>query len=397
MSNSGVRRRTAVRAELRGRALRAARRRARAGEGPVRAALRGTTAGHSWIATSRCARWPREMKRLDVADNGLCFGRLDTVSGERSYIGRIGLLDEDERVRTAAARLAGTGGARVLRRHRRQPGEHASAPPVPHPRASRGRFHRRGARPPRRRRAQGDAALLAAVNAPRGDGHARHRGDDPGRAGRDHPARPPRGAGDRGRPGHREDRGGAAPRRLPALHPAGADGTPRRARGRAQPGVPEPHRPRAAVAGRVRRGVHDHRRPRARSARHRRGHPGGRAAQGLAEDPGRARGGGRRSAAAAGGSAADRTGGRHGADRRRDRGVGQGGGTRERAAAQRGPRGVHRDRHVRAHRTGDRPDRPGLADPGGPRRVGAAAGRTCSRSSRTTTRSPPRSTSSGRS
>ena len=40
------------------------------------------------------------------------------------------------------------------------------------------------------------------------------------------------------------------------------------------------------------------------------------------------------------------------------------GGARERAAAQRGPRGVHRDRHLRAHRTGDRPDRPGLADPG---------------------------------
>lgn len=37
----------------------------------------------------------REAKRLSVADNGLCFGRLDTVSGERSYIGRIGLFDEE--------------------------------------------------------------------------------------------------------------------------------------------------------------------------------------------------------------------------------------------------------------------------------------------------------------
>ena len=73
-------------------------------------------------------------------------------------------------------------------------------------------------------------------------------------------------------------------------------------------------------------------------------------------------------------SAADRTGGRHGADRRRDRGVGHRGGARERAAAQRGPRGVQRDRHVGAHRTGDSPDRPGLADPGRPRRMGAAAG-----------------------
>ena len=37
----------------------------------------------------------KEVKRLDVADNGLCFGRLDTLSGERSYIGRIGLFDEE--------------------------------------------------------------------------------------------------------------------------------------------------------------------------------------------------------------------------------------------------------------------------------------------------------------
>ena len=35
------------------------------------------------------------MKRLDVADDGLCFGRLDTLSGEHSYIGRIGLFDEE--------------------------------------------------------------------------------------------------------------------------------------------------------------------------------------------------------------------------------------------------------------------------------------------------------------
>jgi DNA helicase IV len=37
----------------------------------------------------------REVKRLDVADNGLCFGRLDTLSGEHYYIGRIGLFDEE--------------------------------------------------------------------------------------------------------------------------------------------------------------------------------------------------------------------------------------------------------------------------------------------------------------
>ncbi|QZA10596.1 helicase [Mycolicibacterium holsaticum DSM 44478 = JCM 12374] len=35
-----------------------------------------------------------QMDRLNVADHGLCFGRLDSLAGERSYIGRIGLLDE---------------------------------------------------------------------------------------------------------------------------------------------------------------------------------------------------------------------------------------------------------------------------------------------------------------
>ena len=37
----------------------------------------------------------RRIGLLSVADNGLCFGRLDERSGERVYIGRIGLFDED--------------------------------------------------------------------------------------------------------------------------------------------------------------------------------------------------------------------------------------------------------------------------------------------------------------
>ncbi len=36
----------------------------------------------------------RETVRLNVADNGLCFGRLDGLPGEHRYIGRIGLTDE---------------------------------------------------------------------------------------------------------------------------------------------------------------------------------------------------------------------------------------------------------------------------------------------------------------
>ncbi|GAB3144205.1 RNA polymerase recycling motor ATPase HelR [Amycolatopsis stemonae] len=111
----------------------------------------------------------RQVKRLDVVDNGLCFGRLDAVSGERSYIGRIGLFDTDDEYRPVlldwrapAARpfYTATGANPEDMRRRRQ-------------------FHTRGrsvlgftdedlGRPGGD--AQGDAALLAAVNAPRGEG-----------------------------------------------------------------------------------------------------------------------------------------------------------------------------------------------------------------------------------
>ncbi|GAB2633690.1 RNA polymerase recycling motor ATPase HelR [Prescottella soli] len=114
----------------------------------------------------------REMQRLDVADHGLCFGRLDAVSGDRSYIGRIGILDEehdfeplllDWRAPAARAFYVATAASPEGMRRRRQ-------------------FHSRGrhvveftdevlGRPdgtdPDSR---GDSALLAAVNAPRGDG-----------------------------------------------------------------------------------------------------------------------------------------------------------------------------------------------------------------------------------
>ncbi|HEU5471048.1 MAG TPA: RNA polymerase recycling motor ATPase HelR [Actinophytocola sp.] len=111
----------------------------------------------------------REMKRLAVADNGLCFGRLDTLSGEHSYVGRIGLFDEQNEYepvlldwRAPAARpfYVATGASPENLRRRRQ-------------------FHTRGrqvvdftdevfGRPDAGER--GDAALLAAVNAPRGAG-----------------------------------------------------------------------------------------------------------------------------------------------------------------------------------------------------------------------------------
>ncbi|MEV6325702.1 DNA/RNA helicase domain-containing protein [Nocardia sp. NPDC051787] len=111
----------------------------------------------------------KEVQRLDVADNGLCFGRLDTLSGERLYIGRIGLFDEeneyeplllDWRAPAARAFYVATAANPEYMRRRRQ-------------------FHTRGrrvvdftdevlGRPGGGER--GDAALLAAVNAPRGAG-----------------------------------------------------------------------------------------------------------------------------------------------------------------------------------------------------------------------------------
>jgi DNA helicase IV len=111
----------------------------------------------------------KEVKRLDVADDGLCFGRLDSLSGEHSYIGRIGLFDEDNeyepvlldwRAPASRAYYVATAAHPENMRRRRQ-------------------FHTRGrrvvdftdevlGRPGGDER--GDAALLAAVNAARGDG-----------------------------------------------------------------------------------------------------------------------------------------------------------------------------------------------------------------------------------
>ncbi len=38
----------------------------------------------------------KEGNRLDVADNGLCFGRLETVAGEHLYVGRLGIFDRED-------------------------------------------------------------------------------------------------------------------------------------------------------------------------------------------------------------------------------------------------------------------------------------------------------------
>jgi DNA helicase IV len=111
----------------------------------------------------------RQLQRLDVSDDGLCFGRLDPISGDHVYVGRIGLLDEkndyetlllDWRAPAARAFYVATAASPENMRRRRQ-------------------FHTRGrhivdftdevlGRPGVGER--GDDALLAAVNAPRGDG-----------------------------------------------------------------------------------------------------------------------------------------------------------------------------------------------------------------------------------
>ncbi|GAA2404107.1 AAA family ATPase [Streptomyces glaucosporus] len=41
------------------------------------------------------ARCRERITRLDAAENGLCFGRLDMADGGRRYVGRLGMLDED--------------------------------------------------------------------------------------------------------------------------------------------------------------------------------------------------------------------------------------------------------------------------------------------------------------
>lgn len=111
----------------------------------------------------------REVKRLDVADHGLCFGRLDALSGERSYIGRIGLFDADNdyrpllldwRAPAARAFYVATSASPEHMHRRRQ--FHTSGRRVVD--FTDEVFGRPGAD------AQGDAALLAAVNAPRGEG-----------------------------------------------------------------------------------------------------------------------------------------------------------------------------------------------------------------------------------
>ncbi|AKS35175.1 RNA polymerase recycling motor ATPase HelR [Mycolicibacterium goodii] len=114
----------------------------------------------------------KDIARLNVADNGLCFGRLDTVDDEALYIGRLGIFDRDNdfepllldwRAPMARPFYVATAANPENMRRRRQ-------------------FHTMGrkvvdftdeilGRPTGAEHdATNDAALLAAVNAPRGEG-----------------------------------------------------------------------------------------------------------------------------------------------------------------------------------------------------------------------------------
>ncbi|MFC5138850.1 RNA polymerase recycling motor ATPase HelR [Actinomycetospora rhizophila] len=112
-----------------------------------------------------------QVRRLDVADDGLCFGRLDAVDGERTYVGRIGILDEEDEF----APLLTDWRAPAARPFYTATGAH------PENMRRRRRFHTRGrritaftdevlGRPGSDDARDTDAALLAAVNAPRGAG-----------------------------------------------------------------------------------------------------------------------------------------------------------------------------------------------------------------------------------
>ncbi|AFM17104.1 DNA/RNA helicase, superfamily I [Mycolicibacterium chubuense NBB4] len=139
-----------------------------------RGALRGT--GGTLVERDAEVRaLAKQMARLNVADSGLCFGRLDSVDGERRYVGRIGILGSggdfeslllDWRAPAARAFYVATGASPENMRRRRQ-------------------FHSRGrhlldftdevfGRPAGEESAESgdssDVALLAAVNAPRGEG-----------------------------------------------------------------------------------------------------------------------------------------------------------------------------------------------------------------------------------
>ena len=310
-------------------AARAARHRARGRHGPG--------AGHAGRADGRAAQCPLGARRLraPLVGAGGRAGRrpLGVVLRPARPHRRVDELHRPHRAHRSrgrgerAHRLAGARRPAVLLRdvgHAAR-GDPATAFPARRNGARRAgrRFPRRCAGPAadRFRIRFRSGAARRAEGAARVD-DARHRDDDPGRAGRDHPAAALRRRRDRGRPRDREDRGRAAPRRLPALHPSRAAGPQRRAGRRPQRRVHPVRRGRAPRAGRVGGGVHHPRPAGARRRRDRRRSGRGGPHEGRPGDAGRPAPRRRRPAGAARVADRDRARRRH----RRDR-PGDGGGS----------------------------------------------------------------------
>ena len=330
-----------------------------------------------WERDVSVHRWSERVGALTAARSGLCFGRLDHTDEPTSYIGRIGLTDpadgESALVdwRAPAARpfycatLATPLGV-TRRRHFQLAGT------APDERVA--AFHDDVLERPRRFRIRVRSGAARRIEGAARVDDARHRHDDPGRAGRDHPAAALRRRGHRGRPGDREDRGRAAPRRLPALHPPRTARPQRRTGRRPQRRIHPLRRRRAPRAGRVGRGVHDPRPVGARRRRDRRRPGRGGRREGRARDAGGPPPRRRRPAGAARIADRDRARRRHRRDRPRHGGGGPDTRPGRPPAAQR--------------RTGDLP-RHGRPPPGRPGRRAARAGPGGPARVRRTPRRPP--------
>ncbi|WP_265737281.1 RNA polymerase recycling motor ATPase HelR [Amycolatopsis sp. BJA-103] len=136
-------------------------------------AYAGALRGEGFVLSDRevsVSTKAREMARLKVADEGLCFGRLDALSGGRTYVGRVGLFDErndyeplvlDWRAPASRAFYCATGASPEGMARRRQ-FRTLGRKVLDFTDEVFGRPDPAGER--------GDVALLAAVNAPRGEG-----------------------------------------------------------------------------------------------------------------------------------------------------------------------------------------------------------------------------------
>ena len=268
----------------------------------------GPTTGTDQAATEResfARTYSGRHDQLLTVERGLCFGRLDSVGGETSYIGRIGLFDDDYdpllldwRAPVAEPFYRATTEDPMgvfRRRHLRLTGRTVTAvdDDVLDLAALADRDHDQPDR--------GGRALRLAVGPP----HRPDVGDrrnHPGGAGRHHPCGPARGPGGPGWPGHREDGRRPAPRRVPALHPPRAARPARGAADRSERDLPPLHRAGAALARGDRGGPVHHRRAASRGGRDGDRVPGGEPAQGSRGDgrrdrprrPGRAPGPGPR-------------------------------------------------------------------------------------------------------